>query len=264
MKQADLVNARHGSFLPSSPFLDFSQSSSLPLPLSSFHLQLPLSPFHYKRGQLHQLTSTPSSSKPNNGPSTMADQYPEDMADVATTFTPINAHIKSEAVGDDTVLKTEYQVKDEQDDDVSPSFSNRPHSIRLWCIQAEHTLSSVPPVTPQKRGKKSAEPGSSAKKAKATPTSSTKKAASIPIPNSFEEAGPEDRMLLHLRDKDNKQFSEIAKKWNIMTGASTTAGSLKSRYQRIKAKFVTFDPDHVGSFVLVPLCWFFSRLTGWL
>lgn len=108
-----------------------------------------------------------------------------------------------------------------------------------------------PPVTPQKRGKKSQAKASNgdetpAKKTKtATPGSNSTPVKASPIPATFDEAGPEDRMLLHMKD-EGKGWPEIMDALATMTGTKPNLGSLRSRLLRMKNKFVVVEPDHVS------------------
>ena len=74
---------------------------------------------------------------------------------------------------------------------------------------------------------------------------------SIPIPNSLEEAGAEDRMLLHMRDTENKSWAEINAAWESMTGVKPGASMLNKRYARMKANFAVFPAQHVSHAVAV-------------
>ncbi|KAJ9267191.1 hypothetical protein DTO195F2_424 [Paecilomyces variotii] len=103
----------------------------------------------------------------------------------------------------------------------------------LVCVQA--------PQTPRKRGRKRAsetapDSPTPVKKAKATPEKRT-------IPTSYEEAGREDRLLLQMKDKENKTWSEIREAWFGLTGVQVGGSTLSIRYARLKANFVTFTPN---------------------
>ncbi|KAJ9409641.1 hypothetical protein DTO045G8_2567 [Paecilomyces variotii] len=97
------------------------------------------------------------------------------------------------------------------------------------------------PGTPQKRGRKrgsetAPDSPTPVKKAKATPE---KRA----IPTSYEQVGRDDRLLLHMKDKENKTWPEITEAWVAMTGIQVSDSTLRKRYTRLKANFVTFTPD---------------------
>ncbi|OJD18313.1 hypothetical protein AJ78_01626 [Emergomyces pasteurianus Ep9510] len=115
-------------------------------------------------------------------------------------------------------------------------------------------------VTPRKRGRKSAagkangaddnEDESPTKKQR-TPAKGGKggasgekgKAGSRPMPTSYENASPEDRMLLRMKDDENKPWAEIRQAWEVMTGEKVGGSTLSGRYGRIKANFVVFTPE---------------------
>ncbi|PGH14775.1 hypothetical protein AJ80_05819 [Polytolypa hystricis UAMH7299] len=120
------------------------------------------------------------------------------------------------------------------------------------------------PATPRKRGRKpaaaptAAEDGSGeddaeattpSKKKRTTPAKSKtaagdkKKAEQRPMPTSYENASPEDKMLLHMKDNENKPWAEIRQAWESMTGEKVGGSTLSGRYARIKANFVTFATE---------------------
>ncbi|KAJ9200594.1 hypothetical protein DTO164E3_1352 [Paecilomyces variotii] len=92
------------------------------------------------------------------------------------------------------------------------------------------------PRTPQKRGRKRG-----SETAPDTPTPVKK--AKATIPTSYEEAGREDRLLLQMKDKENKTWSEIREAWFGLTGVQVGGSTLPIRYARLKANFITFTPD---------------------
>lgn len=107
------------------------------------------------------------------------------------------------------------------------------------------------PETPRKRGRKrgSETPGTPTpvKKTKATPEKGTpKKGAMRPIPASFEEAGPEDRLLIQMKDKENKTWAEIREAWESLTGLQVGGSTLQVRYARLKANFFTWTAQDVS------------------
>lgn len=108
-------------------------------------------------------------------------------------------------------------------------------------------MASPSTVTPKKRTKKNPNGGSStsanttpSKKAKVTP------GKAIPIATSYEAAGPEDRMIIHMKDVENRNWAEIEAAWETMTGIKPSKGSLSTRYRRLKANFTVFNPEHVS------------------
>lgn len=119
-------------------------------------------------------------------------------------------------------------------------------------------------TTPRKRGRKTAtdkangdgdgegEDESPTKKQR-TPAKGSKGAASgekakvgaRAMPTSYENASPEDRMLLRMKDEENKSWGEIRQAWEEMTGEKVGGSTLCGRYGRIKANFVVFTPEDV-------------------
>ncbi|EEH11707.1 conserved hypothetical protein [Histoplasma capsulatum G186AR] len=117
-------------------------------------------------------------------------------------------------------------------------------------------------TTPRKRGRKTAtdkangdgdgegEDESPTKKQR-TPAKGSKGAASgekakvgaRAMPTSYENASPEDRMLLRMKDEENKSWGEIRQAWEEMTGEKVGGSTLCGRYGRIKANFVVFTPE---------------------
>lgn len=67
-----------------------------------------------------------------------------------------------------------------------------------------------------------------------------------PIPLTYEEAGPADKTMLHMRETENKPWGEIQKALEEMTGGKLGGSTLKVRYARIKVNFVAFDQEDVG------------------
>lgn len=67
-----------------------------------------------------------------------------------------------------------------------------------------------------------------------------------PIPLTYEEAGPADRAMLHMREVENKPWGDIQKVLEEMTGVKLGGSTPKNRYARIKVNFVAFDQEDVG------------------
>lgn len=113
------------------------------------------------------------------------------------------------------------------------------------------------PVTPKKRGRKN-------QKANVddTPTKKTKvsPAKANPIPTSLEAAGPEDSMLFRMKEVEGRAWGEVSAAIEAMTGTKSNIGSLKSRFNRMKANFVVFEPDHVCAYPISLLAFLFLRL----
>lgn len=116
--------------------------------------------------------------------------------------------------------------------------------------QAEASQSQT--TTPRRRGHKIVikdegdadgnDDTSPSKKAKTT-KGSPKKAAVIPIPTSLEAAGPEDRMLLRMKEEEGCSWKEIAAAWESMAGNKVPTASLSTRYIRIKANLAVFPGE---------------------
>ncbi|EYE98703.1 uncharacterized protein EURHEDRAFT_374759 [Aspergillus ruber CBS 135680] len=82
--------------------------------------------------------------------------------------------------------------------------------------------------------------GTPSKKSNLKLKSPTKRPPGLgPIPTTYEQASPEDKLLIRLKDED-KPWSEITKTLEDSTGMTLGAG-LRSRYARIKANLVGFE-----------------------
>lgn len=118
------------------------------------------------------------------------------------------------------------------------------------------------PVTPRKRGRKGKTAGEGvgtvtaeeaddeaetpSKKKRGTPGKGTPgKAGKRALPGSLEEASEEDKMMLRMRDEENKPWSEIRAAWEEITGEAVGGSTLSNRYQRIKANFTVFSAQDV-------------------
>ncbi|EZF28518.1 hypothetical protein H109_04304 [Trichophyton interdigitale MR816] len=115
------------------------------------------------------------------------------------------------------------------------------------------------PVTPRKRGRKAKagdatggaiaeeaddEAETPSKKKRATPAKGTpSKAGKRALPSNFEEASEEDKMLLRMKDEENKPWNEIRSAWEKATGETVGGSTLSNRYQRIKANFTIFSSE---------------------
>ncbi|KAK2798934.1 hypothetical protein FQN50_008665 [Emmonsiellopsis sp. PD_5] len=158
-------------------------------------------------------------------------------------------------------------IKEETDDETSgvPDAGVDAGKNTKICPEYKLTLTTQKaksngktPATPRKRGRKPAtekatsEDGddeeSPTKKArggaaKAGGSEKGKKPGSRPMPTSYENASPEDRMLLRMKDEEGKPWGEIRAAWEEMTGEKVGGSTLSGRYARIKANFVVFNPD---------------------
>ncbi|ODM14569.1 hypothetical protein SI65_10055 [Aspergillus cristatus] len=106
--------------------------------------------------------------------------------------------------------------------------------------------SPAPTPTPKKRFRKknaATDPGDQGCESptKKTKTKSPKKPVGLgPIPTSYEEASDEDKLLIRMKEVDNKPWAEIKKALEEITGTELGAG-LHVRYSRMKANFVVFE-----------------------
>ncbi|PGH33683.1 hypothetical protein GX50_03510 [[Emmonsia] crescens] len=115
-------------------------------------------------------------------------------------------------------------------------------------------------ATPRKRGRKPAadkangedeDEDESPTKKQRTPAKGGKGSASgekgkvgaRPMPTSYENASPEDKMLLRMKDDENKSWAEIRQAWEEMTGEKVGGSTLCGRYGRIKANLMDFTPE---------------------
>jgi hypothetical protein len=116
------------------------------------------------------------------------------------------------------------------------------------------TEAKTPSTTPRKRGRKPGaavkEDGTPTKKGKTSPTKAqgekVKRAGMPPMPNSFETASMEDKMMLTMKD-EGKSWGEIREAWQAMTGETVGGSTLAGRYQRIKANFVSVSAEDVSA-----------------
>ncbi|PGG97395.1 hypothetical protein GX51_07365 [Blastomyces parvus] len=109
-------------------------------------------------------------------------------------------------------------------------------------------------VTPRKRGRKAGgkkangvedEGGDeSPTKKQRTPGKGEKaKVGARALPTSYENASPEDKMLLRMKDEEKRTWAEIRQAWENITGEKVGGSTLCIRYSRIKANFVVFTPE---------------------
>ena len=124
-------------------------------------------------------------------------------------------------------------------------------------MQGEEAASKAP-ATPRKRGRKDAtndtgcggevagKDESPTKRKRASPKKPIAKVTQRPLPTSYENASPEDKMLLRMKDEENKSWADIRKAWEDLTGDKVGNSTLSGRYARIKANFVTFHDEDVS------------------
>ncbi|KAG2414657.1 hypothetical protein HFD88_003848 [Aspergillus terreus] len=121
--------------------------------------------------------------------------------------------------------------------------------VKEEAAQEPVSPAETPVETPKKRGRKkatattatdeNAEPESSPKKTKASPS----KKSLGPIPTSFEAAGVTDRMILRMRDQENRNWGEITKAYVEYTGTQVGGSTLRMRYTTMKANFTSVSDE---------------------
>ncbi|OAX77441.1 hypothetical protein ACJ72_08260 [Emergomyces africanus] len=107
------------------------------------------------------------------------------------------------------------------------------------------------PISGKANGEEDANEDESPTKKQRTPAKGAKggasgdkgKAGARPMPTSYENATPEDKMLLRMKDDENKSWAEIRQAWEEMTGEKVGGSTLCGRYGRMKANFVVFTPE---------------------
>lgn len=118
-------------------------------------------------------------------------------------------------------------------------------------IKPEDPDSNTPILTPSTTQKHTKiqqpieNPESPIKKTK-TPSPSKRNAALGPIPTSYDEAGEADKVILRMKETENKTWAEIKDVLEGITGAKLVAGSIQVRYSRIKANLVVFEKEDVS------------------
>ena len=73
------------------------------------------------------------------------------------------------------------------------------------------------------------------------------KAVARGLPASMEQASDADKMLLHMKDVENKPWAEIRKMWKVMTGQETASSTLPNRYNRLKANLMVLKEGDVSA-----------------
>ena len=69
-----------------------------------------------------------------------------------------------------------------------------------------------------------------------------------PIPTNYDEASEADRMLLRMKDSENRPWAEISKALEEMTGASLKVNTVQVRYARMKANLAGFEKTDVCAY----------------
>lgn len=65
------------------------------------------------------------------------------------------------------------------------------------------------------------------------------------MPISWEEAGPEDRMLMTRRDNGD-DWANIRNRWKEMTSLDTVASTLLTKYNRLEASMTILEDSDVS------------------
>ncbi|KAI9930197.1 hypothetical protein ASPWEDRAFT_167865 [Aspergillus wentii DTO 134E9] len=116
---------------------------------------------------------------------------------------------------------------------------------------------SNPASTPRKRGRKKASendtttngednegtPTKKGKTEKAKAGRGSKKGANNlgPIPTTLEAASILDKMILRMRDDENRGWADITSAWTAMTGTQIGSTTLRMRYTTMKTNFVSIS-----------------------
>ncbi|KAI5301908.1 hypothetical protein KEM56_001234 [Ascosphaera pollenicola] len=107
------------------------------------------------------------------------------------------------------------------------------------------------PVTPAVTQTPSSSPRKRTKATSGDDTPRKKAAASTKIPTTIDEASPEDKMLLRMRD-EGRSWAEIREAWANATGTKVSTGKyLNMRYARIRANLTVVDEEDVRGFLVV-------------
>ncbi|KAL5356787.1 hypothetical protein BJX96DRAFT_171929 [Aspergillus floccosus] len=132
---------------------------------------------------------------------------------------------------------------------IVPETTDATVAVKDEASQELASPAETPAETPKKRGSKNAtatgtadenaEAESSPKKTKASPA----KKSLGPIPTSFEAAGVTDRMILRMRDQENRNWGEITKAYVEYTGHQVGGSTLRMRYTTMKANFTSVSDE---------------------
>ncbi|OJJ55112.1 hypothetical protein ASPSYDRAFT_49271 [Aspergillus sydowii CBS 593.65] len=181
----------------------------------------------------------------------------------SNNFTPINSPKgKRIAQTNNVVMKTEesdqypspIKTEETMGDTLTPT-----KAPALAANKAENTpTGKSATVTPRKRGLKASgsatttpnknpkkDSGSTDDGEPSTPGSATTPSrATLPsIPVTLAAAGPEDRMILRLRDEENRPWTEINKIFVEATNIKVGGSTLRMRYTTMKANFVGISEE---------------------
>ena len=101
-------------------------------------------------------------------------------------------------------------------------------------------------MTPAKRGRNQAQAQGEVTMDD-TPSKKSKRSNPLgPLPPSYEDASEIDKLIVHLKEKENKSWPEIRKALEEATGATLGSSTVPVRYGRMKANFVVFEKDDVS------------------
>ncbi|OOF94879.1 hypothetical protein ASPCADRAFT_406720 [Aspergillus carbonarius ITEM 5010] len=129
----------------------------------------------------------------------------------STYFTPLNSN-------------TPIKPDPEEAENATPSKAVRKSSTKRRPIKTSpHTSSDESP----------------SKKSKATP----KKTKLPPIPTSLDVATISDKLILRLRDEEQRGWNDITKEWVALTGIQVGGSTLRMRYTTMKSNFVEMDGE---------------------
>ncbi|RAK97921.1 Gon7-domain-containing protein [Aspergillus ibericus CBS 121593] len=78
---------------------------------------------------------------------------------------------------------------------------------------------------------------------KSTTTTTPKKTKLPPIPTSLEAVTASDRLILRLRDEEQRNWDDINKEWMAQTGILVGKSTLRMRYTTMKSNFVDMDGE---------------------
>ncbi|PYI09884.1 hypothetical protein BO78DRAFT_404759 [Aspergillus sclerotiicarbonarius CBS 121057] len=115
-------------------------------------------------------------------------------------------------------------------------------------MEAEHESPSAnfTPINSDTPIKADPEEAENATPSKAVPKSSSttpKKTKLPPIPTSFEAATISDKLILRLRDEEQRGWDEINKQWMALMGITVGKTTLRMRYTTMKSNFVEMDGE---------------------
>ncbi|KAL2375259.1 hypothetical protein BDBG_05727 [Blastomyces gilchristii SLH14081] len=171
-------------------------------------------------------------------------------------FTPLNKVEKmkfEDTSGAETIGDTAEGIKQQDPENGNPANGNCENETK-----ANGNTAATPRKRARKAGAKKTNSGEgeegqdeSPTKKQRTPGKGGRGAASgekpkvgaRAMPTSYENASPEDKMLLRMKDEENRSWAEIRQAWEDITGEKVGGSTLCTRYARIKANFIDFTPE---------------------